>query len=349
VQKLTIKSPTALPLVGQLAELFESLSQNPLPTEIKEIPAFAEEVISLAYYHESYFPRISRAASSYMELGPSELPDPAGVVVCFSGGKDSLAAALKLRASGRLVRLLHIAGINRYLSHELHNAEALAEELSLPLDVLRVSISGKSEWIENPIRNLLILALAADYASQRGIRDYCLGDTMDDKLDEKTTGCGLSDAQEFIEASGRLLSRYYRMNPPLHLIESDTDSHLTVQRLGSRTIRELMAACNMPLRFRALHRRSMLSRFPDLDLLPGRCGACHKCAAEWLTLLALRETEPNRGYALRASNIIFNELRKPGAYRVGVSSTREAVKYLVDPKLLPEIELLMDDLYGARR
>ena len=86
------------------------------------------------------------------------------VVVCFSGGKDSTALAVKLKQEGKNVFLYFLKGINKSYSDEYIRASNIASLLNLPLFIDEVHLSGKNMFKENPVKNQVIATLAFNYA-----------------------------------------------------------------------------------------------------------------------------------------------------------------------------------------
>jgi len=345
MQHIEIKSPHGI-IVDAVAELHDALSTNPLPKFIDSAPRHSERLLELIYYYAERPVVVGSYREEYPALfsvGPP--PNPDSVVVCFSGGKDSIATALKLRAIGRSVTLLHIAGINRYATHEASISRALAVEMKMPLVVANVTITGKSEWAENPLRNVMILALAADYGSEHGASAYALGDHKADTIESVNTDCGLSDAVDVIDAGAAMLSHYYAPMSVWHLLDNYTDAHLTLLNLGTRRMRELASACNMPARFKKAHINATKRLFPKIDLIAGRCGVCYKCAAEWLTLALVGSERWDPEYALRCVDIMFRQYNKRVLGEGRKASLEDAVHFFIDPKVVPDIEPLLDKYF----
>ena len=78
------------------------------------------------------------------------------VILAFSGGKDSIASAIKYKNEGYNVFLYHLKHINRSLSDEFIMAQESAKLLDMPLYIDEVTMSGNNIWMEHPMKNMII-------------------------------------------------------------------------------------------------------------------------------------------------------------------------------------------------
>ena len=69
--------------------------------------------------------------------------DEKTIIICVSGGKDSLATILRFLEGGYKVYLYHLKGINFTYKDEYKVVEELAEKLKLPLIEEDVKLTGK--------------------------------------------------------------------------------------------------------------------------------------------------------------------------------------------------------------
>ena len=93
----------------------------------------------------------------------AEIPLPKAkktIIVCISGGKDSLATILHYKKKKYRVILYHLKGINLTYKDEWKSCEKLAEMLKLPLVVEDVKLSGRQEWVEHPMKNMILANMA---------------------------------------------------------------------------------------------------------------------------------------------------------------------------------------------
>ena len=103
--------------------------------------------------------------------------------VAFSGGKDSVATAIKLKDDGRDVRLFYVSGINKAYPDEMTHAIQIAEQLDLPLHVAYVKQHGKTVFKESPVKNQIIASMALDYAINNNLGcSIAFGDFTSDNI-----------------------------------------------------------------------------------------------------------------------------------------------------------------------
>lgn len=254
--------------------------------------------------------------------------------VCFSGGKDSVAVALRLRRKGYDVKLAHIAGMNRATAAEETEAtEALAKALNMPVSIMAVKQIGKMGWVENPIRNNFILALTADIMVPRGVRTFALGTMLSHKYDPKNADTGLSDAVEIIDATADALAGGIRNFEVLHLLKSNSDSMREVINIAPELL-PIIRSCLTRKVWRTAHRNRIQKKY-GVKLMEGRCGICQKCASEWLHMLAFGMEKENAGMEEYSGNVLH---RRYEEHYIGRKTERaDALAYFLDAKSVPEL------------
>lgn len=225
-------------------------------------------------------------------LGPAPVAngaplDPRRAVVLFSGGKDSLAAALQLRNEGIAPVLLYVRKINgAAYGREEGQAAELAAFAGFPFRVVEAQLTGKSAHIENPTKNLYLAALGAAFAARHGAGVVALGCLAHDGENAKNFSCGLSDDPAFLELAGRALEAFVpglQLRPALH--ESDADSFARVWHELPEALPRIGSCLTGP-RAHGIARQANERKF-KAALMPGRCGSCYKCAFELIACAAL--------------------------------------------------------------
>lgn len=205
------------------------------------------------------------------------------VVVCFSGGKDSVAAAIKLRDEGRNVFLFHVAGINTSYPDEIMHVVQLAQYLNMPLHVMHIKQQGKTSFKESPVKNQLIASLALDYAVENNIGvSICFGDFKTDTTQNSQFFESWSDTQEMWSAWLALVRSYF--SDIELIIPFDTYNETLDIISDSRELLEKVCGCIMPYRFRKMTRERNEKKY-IIELLPNRCGSCWKCCTEYIFLV----------------------------------------------------------------
>jgi DNA modification methylase len=311
--------------------LLNSLSAKPLPRSIASAPQGAEALLSLVYRGEP--PEVH----DWMPVrGGGAKADKARACVVFSGGKDSVSVALRLVAQGKRVVLVHVAGANRYAAAEEEKAaRALAPLLGLPLEIVRLDHEGKAEWVENPIRNNFLLACAADLMARQGVRLFALGTMRSHAFDAEVVETGVSDAVEVVDATAVHLAQVWKGLRVDHLLASNSDSFREVAKRPD--LLPEIRSCLIGARFREAHRRTA-KRVHGVDLLPGRCGVCSKCAGEYLHLAPLGALPWSASFAARC----MTTLRRAWAKHYGRKGTEaEALAYFLDAQALDDLSKVL--------
>lgn len=315
------------------ADLHDAFSSNPLPRSIAQAPRGAEKLIDLIYSKGDYRAKILKK----FDIEAPALKDKKRAIVAFSGGKDSIAAALKLRSEGISVKLLHVLGINRSFMHEIHAAKRAAELMQMPIETVRIAIRGKSidEWRENPFRNCLIMAICAARGADDSSAIYALGNHTIASIKEIALECGLSDSMEIIEATAEYLGSVFKGYEQRYPLRNFSESLLTILRFGGLELMEASSSCMMPERFKKAHRNNALKVYKG-KLLEGRCGSCYKCSLEWIILSRAGKAEPDERFEERAKRIILKAFHDHRLEFGGERSDQEVLEHYIDQKAIDE-------------
>lgn len=202
------------------------------------------------------------------------------IIVCFSGGKDSTATAIKMKEMGWNVYLFYVKGINKSYPDEYTRAQTIAKYLNMPLCVIEVRQSGKTSFKDNPVKNQFIASLALDYAITNNIGvDVAFGDFTSDNIKNSCFNEDWSDCQEmwnkYIE--------YVRQWIPNANIHIPFKTYLeTMDIIGNdEKLLNMVQGCVLPHRFRAMTKRMNEKKY-GIKLLENRCGSCWKCCMEYI-------------------------------------------------------------------
>lgn len=205
------------------------------------------------------------------------------VVVCFSGGKDSVATAAKCRDMGYDVKLFHVHGINHSYPDEVNRAKEIAEYLDLPLYIENVKLSGKTAWQENPVKNQLICTMALDWADNNGFgHRIAFGDFRNDHRERAIFGTNWTDTVEMWNAYSEYIRNDYRDFELLILFDNYFQTMDAVA--NDRKLLEMVQGCIAPMRYRDYWRSQNIAKYGADVLLPHRCGSCWKCCREYVHL-----------------------------------------------------------------
>lgn len=312
------------------ARLYAQTAQKPLPESLHGVPVGADELLALLYGDRT------PAVISWVDLQPAVWPDYSDgkAAVLFSGGKDGVAVVSRLRREGWDVRGFHVDGLNSYSASAEREATAeLAMVLKLPVLSTRIKQSGKSEWVENPLRNIFALGLATAALGPRGIQEYALGSMASHRFDPGKIDSGPSDCVEIIDAAAPIFRQSlpgYRLR---HHLRSNSDSWAELIEHQPGAI-PFVSSCLTPIRFRELHRKRLEGKY-GVVIMQGRCGLCAKCAGEWLHLLAAGSAPENPGFEEHCLEVLHRKYEEH--YKGGPADRLEALENFLDPLAMPAL------------
>lgn len=281
-QHLTARGMDDHPEVQLWQRLYAGCSDSPLPTTWHDVPHTLRQYLANVYdlAHE---PHPQHTGSGQGPWRSQATGDPRTMLVAFSGGKDSTASALVAQAEGYEPLLYHVAGLNRAYPMEATAAQGMADRLGFPMVVQQVKLAGRAAYMDNPVKNQLVLALMLAFGAAHGVRHHTLGDMRTDVLAVTQLQCNGSDAYEQLQAWEGHAAAAWPLYTYHHLLRHVCDS-LGILLLSRPDLLEHVYGCVAPHRFREQYRAKNQAKYPGLLLLPNRCGSCWKCCAEAIAL-----------------------------------------------------------------
>ena len=228
--------------------------------------------------------------------------DPKNIIVCYSGGKDSLSVILHYKKMGYNVYAYHIRGLNKGYYDEWAMAEQASREIGFNLVIDEVSYSGQHLWTEHPMKNMLMATMALNYGVTHGITTkIAVGDFR---------GCRLENVSFFVTGGDTIdLWRMYekvirRIIPNFRVYIPNKDYFTAYNMLihNPQYIQYTMS-CMTPNRFRDLFKNRTQKNY-GVDLLPSRCGCCSKCAVEYIVFCDNNIFKLNKSYYLHCLEIL---------------------------------------------
>ena len=223
--------------------------------------------------------------------------EPDSYIIPFTGGKDCVAVALKLKSLGKKVELLHVIGMNvAYRDEELANSQRIAAMMDMKLHTAEFFKNGRGPHHGNPVRNMMLLSLAGDLAMKLGFGRIAAGNAQDDVIEEIDYHWGISDSIQMHTA----FSQYIHdvtcggLVAESALLSSETEAYALIARYQPALLDEV-AGCMTPKFYRPSHNERNRSKY-KVELKPTRCGSCHKCITEFVTLSLLGAVSENQDY-----------------------------------------------------
>lgn len=231
------------------------------------------------------------------------------IIVCFSGGKDSLTTAEHYKKLGYRVILYHLRGVNKTYTDEWKVAEKFAIDNNYEIVIEQISYSGEHYWIEHPMKNMII----ADRALAYGIRNeittkIAFGNFRTSKLaDVPFDVCGgdCMDMWEIYENIVRTILPNFKIYVP-NLNYQTSYNYL----MNNKDKLKYTISCITPVRFRELFRNRTLKNYPKISLYDNRCGCCWKCAVEYIWFVDHNVFEYDEDYYLHCIEILNHTIIK---------------------------------------
>ena len=285
---LVAKTAVAHPAVHEALALYNATSARPMRADWGYRTTCFVNMVGQAYaaLGESFDAITKGEAAPWTEL-PYDKKHHSTVWVAFTAGKDSVAAALKLREKGYSPILYHLHGINRSWPTELKNSRRAAHALGMPLVVDEVSVRGKRaegprEIVCTPLRNQILLLMMCARMAAHGGRDYAFGTVTTDTERTQSPHHDWSDGASAMRTGHKYAESRFPGLTCLNFLQDEVESLAIVAAHG---MLDYTRSCMTPHRFQGVRRAASVKRFGEL--LPGRCGECFKCCAEAVVLDAM--------------------------------------------------------------
>lgn len=210
--------------------------------------------------------------------------DDNNVILAFSGGKDSIAAAILYKEMGKNVKLFHVKHINASFSDEWECAQRCADLLELPLYIDDIRFKGHHIWMEHPMKNMLIANSALSYGIHEGIgTNIAFGNYKSSFL----------FGNPFEKCAGDCVDMWETYENIIHKIVPDFKIDIQLENLGHtleiiskpqyREVFESSLSCMCRHSLRPYRHQWVKDKF-GVELLKNRCGSCFKCCVEYIYL-----------------------------------------------------------------
>lgn len=307
VQRITHDYKLISPLMDYIELLYYLLSNTDIDNKLipNIFPKEFSDIIELFEYY-GYFCDYKYSDIKFKPLDIKE-NDENKVVVCVSGGKDSLATALYYKERGYDVRLFHLKGINKCYPDEHKAIERASEYLGLPLCEWELKLHGNHQYVEHPIKNWIFMNSALTYA----IRDV---GTINVAVGNFTTAYLMDN--KFEVSSGDTIELWQKYTDIIHLILPNFEVMIPLENVGSTLkafegnaeLLEISQSCIGTYRFKEYKGNLVRSKY-NYPLLPHRCGSCWKCALEYIYYVEHGMFDMNEPYYKHCLKILYNTMK----------------------------------------
>lgn len=265
------------PLFDDIENLYTVTSEPSMRLFQRPVSDACKDIVNV---FNEYYPEdaLTTVPKRYKKLQLPEF-DKCNLILCFSGGKDSVVAALHYKKRYN-VYLYHMQGINKVYLDEHEKALNLASELGLPIFIDKVSMKGNQRFTEHFMKNMLIANGALHYGINNNITtkiafaNYYTSVLADNPFDVCAGDC--RDMWNAYEQTIRNIIPKFRMYIPLKNINT---SYKVLTQYSE--LLPLIVSCIGPYRYREYWKSCVEDKY-NIKLLPNRCGRCWKCCLEYI-------------------------------------------------------------------
>lgn len=205
------------------------------------------------------------------------------VVVGFSSGFDSVYNSLKLLSCGYEPVLFHVKSLNKSYPDEFNKSISFAKDFGFDIVVLEVEDNNNPIFIDNPMKNQMILSLMIEYGTQNNINKFAMGNNVNEKISECRVQYGISDSIEMFTEYRNGISKYFNNLEFFDILETKSNAYKFVGENFYKAF-ENVNSCITPHRFKKHLNKLNSNKFNITPLSDTRCMSCYKCAIEAILL-----------------------------------------------------------------
>ena len=263
-----------------------------------------------------YTPRQFSLSFEHKEVEPLKLPkyDSKNIIVCYSGGKDSLIAIRHYQKMGYNVYAYHIKGLNKTYTDEWQVAVNASEKYGFNLILDEIGYSGQHVWIEHPLKNMIMANMALNYGITHNITyKIAVGSFRTAYLDDNAFDVCGGDCIDMWYMYENVIRRFI---PKFKVYVPNYNFQTAYKRiLDEPELLQYSISCLTPNRFRNLFRKRTETNY-SVSLLPNRCGCCWKCAAEYIYFADNDVLEYNQDYYIHCVEVLLHSMEQDIGYRI---------------------------------
>ena len=278
MQRIERKNPNVHPLLDEIDRLYAYLSEEPNNTLVHPVWDKSFEPLITEFNHRvADLWSANYVDSEWEKISPI---DNNNLILSFSGGKDSIATAIKYRELGYNVYLYHLQHINPSFADEWQCAKEVADILGLPIFIDNIRFIGHHMYMEHPMKNMLIANGALSYGIREGIgTTVAFGNyttmLLDDNVFERCAG----DCMDMWDVYDAIIQRILPDFKVLSILDNLGDTFDTLIDRFDLLNASLSCLCRHSLRD---YRRGWVKSKFGIDLFNRRCGSCAKCCMEYI-------------------------------------------------------------------
>lgn len=283
-------------------KMYELFCTEIFPSNIKVLDGFQNLIYLLYESHKQPRPTIH----TYNIKGIDFSYINKNIVIGFSGGLDSAYMALYLRDQGYNVTLMHIKNLNKSYPKEDDFARRFAGNNNFNYIELGAKHYNKEFFIDNPLKNQLVLSAMIDYGMKNKISTYGIGADTCTSISESAVGMTITDSIEVNQYFWDGIKKYIPF-ATLKFIPRNIKKYDRLQYILSNHPSALndIYSCITPHRFNnSLHKHN--EEKYGVHLLDGRCGSCFKCCMEGILLAELGYYDRNSEFIKHCWDILAN-------------------------------------------
>ena len=295
MQTITRKHPNVHPLLDVIDQVYALTSDHDSAT-IRLINPMYDKSFKVLFDVFAIF-GIERYAVDLTDIHYEPLEcsgDEKNLILAFSGGKDSIASAIKYKNDGYNVHLYHLKHINRSLSDEFIMAQESAKLLGMPLYVDEITLSGNNIWMEHPMKNMIIANGALSYGVREGIGTrVAFGNYTTSLLEDNVFERCAGDCMDMWDAYDDIIQRII---PDFKIMANLKNMGETLEIISEHD--DLLASsisCLCRHSLRPFRNNWVKEKF-GVNLSKNRCGSCYKCCVEYIYLADHDKIEFNEAY-----------------------------------------------------
>ena len=297
-----------VPILSTIKRLYNIVSA---PVERNSVlpECFDDSFSSVFDVLEKYVPWFNRPITKSMRSIPIDyLHNDRDVIVCVSGGKDSVATAIKLKEQGYNVYLYHLHGINKTYYNEYQAVEDVAKVLDLPCFIDECVLKGEHKFVEHPLKNYIIASGAICFALHINVApNIAFGNFTNSPIEELPFNVCGGDSIDMWAAYEKIVQTVI---PDFHImlpLETQADTMNIIS--NHLEVLPYCMSCISPYRFRTYWKERTEKNY-GIRLMENRCGCCWKCAVEYITFADKDYLEYNEAYYIHCLEVLGRTMQK---------------------------------------